>query len=94
MGQYDFPHNDFYECYVRCNGLQLQRFCEAIEQIDFVGRQGLLLKYVYDGNLKRALCQCAFELGCRRRCATVDQAKLIYEEFNKVFPDSSETESL
>lgn len=91
---YNSCHNDFYECYVRCNGLQLQRFCEAIEQIDFVGRQGLLLKYVYDGNLKRALCQCAFELGCRRRCATVDQAKLIYEEFNKEFQDSSETESL
>ena len=91
---YNSCHENFYECYVRCNGSQLQRFCEALEQIDFVSRHGVLLKYVFDGNLKRALCQCAFELGCRRRVSTAHTAKLIYEEFNKVFPDKPETESL
>ena len=85
---YNSCHNDFYECYVRCNGVQLQRFCELLDKIDFIGRLGVLLKYLFDDNFKRTLCQCAFQHDCRRSCETGKSVKLIYEEFCKEFGNS------
>ena len=92
LESYNSCHNDFYECYVRCNGEQLQRFSECLDKIDFVGRKGVLLKYLFDDNFKRTLCQCAFEHNCRRSCSSDKTVKLIYEEFCKEFGNPLESE--
>lgn len=82
---YNSCHNDFYECYVRCYGPQLQHFFGILDKKDFVGNRGVLLKYLFDDNFKKTLCQCAYEYGCHRSCSTAKIAKLIYKEYCKEF---------
>ncbi len=91
---YNQNHNDFYECYVRCNGNQLQRFFELLGKNDFIGKRGVFLKYLFDDNFKRTLCQCAYQENCMRRVYTDKTAKLVYEEFCKEFGNSLESQSL
>lgn len=82
---YNSCHESFYECYVPCYGPQLQHFFEALEKNDFLGNRGVLLKYLFDDNFKKTLCQCAYEYECQRSCSTAKIAKLIYKEYCKEF---------
>ena len=94
LESYNSCNNDFYECYVRCNGIQLQRFFEILGKNDYIGRRGVFLKYLFDDNFKRTLCQCAYQENCMRSVYTGKTAKLVYEEFCKEFGNPLECQSL
>ena len=85
LESYNSCHEDFYECYIRCKGKQLQRFFSLLEKNECLGKRGVLLQYLFDDNYKRTLSQCAYEENCKRRCPSDKNAKLIYEEFCKEF---------
>ncbi|MBO4509016.1 MAG: hypothetical protein J5747_10335 [Spirochaetaceae bacterium] len=90
LESYNSCHDDFYECYVRCKGEQLQRFFRILDKNKCLGKRGVFLKYLFDDNFKRTLCQCAYEENCKRRCPTTKTAKDLYEEFCNVFGNSLE----
>ena len=94
LESYNSCNNDFYECYVRCNGIQLQRFFEILGKSDSIGKHGVFLKYLFDDNFKRTLCQCAYQENCMRRVYTDKTAKFVYEEFCKEFGNPLEGQSL
>lgn len=89
---YNMYHEYFYEAYVRCNGTQLQNFFDVFDKIDYIGRRGVLLKYLFDSNFKRTLCQCAYEDSCMRRGSTERNVKLLYEECCKEFGNLLESQ--
>ena len=90
---YNCCNNDFYECYVRCYGPQLQHFFSILDKEDYIAKRGVFLKYLFDSNFKRTLCQCAYEYGCHRSCSTAKLTKLLYQEFCKEFGNPLENEN-
>jgi len=94
LESYNSCHDDFYECYVRCKGEQLQRFFSILGKNESLGKRGVFLKYLFDDNFKRTLCQCAYEENCHRRCHTNKTAKDLYDEFCNVFGNPLEGHNL
>ena len=94
LESYNSCNNDFYECYVRCNGDQLQKFIKLFGKNDYIGKRGVFLKYLFDDNFKQTLCQCAYQENCMRRVYTGKTARLLYEEFCKEFGNLLEGQSL
>ena len=78
------------EVYVRCYAPQLQEFFLNLEKTDYISGRGVLLKALYDDNLKKTICQCAYEHNCLRYCP---DSKLIYEEYCKEFGNPLESQT-